>query len=264
MKTKMITLVSCAALVAGLSISPAVLASNSTEVAKALAGTAVLELPAKAASLVAKASPEDKQNVAAAAVKAAIGLSPSAAVAVVSAVARETPAVAPVAAVTAATLQHKRIDLFTKATVAAAPTEASKIVAALIKEFPQDYGVVAVAAAQSAPSAGREILAAVAEYVPALQASIQNAIAGFGANDGNLPIQAILLQSYDQAVTSGAVASAKVSTALAPTTSATSGGPSLSPTVINAPFTPPTGPITTIDPSQTAPQAPGGRNYSSP
>jgi hypothetical protein len=256
--TKIISLTGCAALIAGLAIAPAALASNSADATKALAGSTVLELPGKAADLVAKASAADKQNVAAATVKAAIGLNPSAVIDIVSAVARENPATAPVAAVTAAILQHKRIDQIAKAAVAAAPSQAAKIVAALIKEFPRDYGVIAIAAAEGAPSAGREILAVVAQHVPALQTYIQGAMAGFAANDGNLPIQAILMQSYNQAVTAGAAVSAP-----APTVSATTGTPSLSPTVINAPFTPPTAPIITIGPGQTMPQVPGGR-YASP
>jgi hypothetical protein len=257
MKTiKMIGLVNSAVLIAGLAISPAALASNSTDAAKALAGSTALELPAKAADLVAKASAADRQNVAAAAVKEAFELNPSATVAVVAAVARENPATAPVAAVTAVTLQHKRMDQITKAAVAAAPSQATKIVAALIKVFPREYGVIAVAAAQGAPSAGREILSVVAEYVPAMQTYIQSAIAA--ANDGNLPIQAILTQSYNLAVSSGAVVPAPT-----PTTSA-GDTPSLSPTVISTPFTPPPNPIITIGPGQTTNQVPGGRKYSSP
>ena len=65
-------------LVAGLAVGPAVLASDSADVTKALAGSTALELPAKAANLVAKASAADKKNVAVAAVKAAVALNPSA------------------------------------------------------------------------------------------------------------------------------------------------------------------------------------------
>ena len=101
--------------------------------------------------------------------------------------ARENPAAAPVAAVTAATLQPKRIAQIAKAAVAAAPSEAAKIVAALIKEFPQDYGVIAIAAADGSPSSGRAILGVVAEYVPALQSSIEGATAKFAANNGAIP-----------------------------------------------------------------------------
>jgi hypothetical protein len=258
--TKMTSLVSSAVLIAGLAISPAAIASNSPEVAKALAGSTAFELPSKASSLVAKATSTDKQNVAAAAVKEAIGVNASAAIAIVTTVARENPSTAPIVAVTAATLQHKRIDQITKAAVSAAPSEVTQIVAAMIKAFPRDYGTIAVAAAEGAPSAGREILAVVAEHIPALQTYIQNAMAGFAANQGDLPIQAILTQSYSQAVSSSAAGS--VVSAPAPTASDSS--PSISPVIISAPFTPPTGTIITIGPGQTTNQVPGGRKYSSP
>jgi hypothetical protein len=256
--TKMINLVSSAVLIAGLAISPAAIALNSADVAKALAGSTALELPAKASSLVTQAAAADKQIVAAVAVKEAIRLNSSAAIAIVATVARENPGTAPIAAVTAATLQHKRIDQITKAAVAAAPSEVSKIVAAMIKAFPRDYGTIAVAAAEGAPTAGREILAVVADSIPSLQTYIQTAVAGFAANQGNLPIQAILTQSYSQAVSSsGSVVSAPAPTAADET-------PSISPTVISAPFTPPPFTITTIGPGQTTNQVPGGRKYSSP
>jgi hypothetical protein len=258
-KTWMIGLMSAVTWIAGLVNSPAALASNSPDVPKALADATVLELPAKAASLVAGAPAADQQNVAIAVVKAAIGLKPSSAVNIVSALARENPVAAPVAAVTAATLQHKRIDQITKAAVAAAPVEVAKIVAALIKEFPKDYGVIAVAAAEAAPSAGREILAVVGECVPVLRSYIQRATAKFAANDGNVPVQVILIQSYNEAATSGAV-SAKTPPTLTATASATDGAASLSPATIDAPYAPPPVPTPNIVPRQTT----GGRNYSSP
>ncbi|MGA2541428.1 MAG: hypothetical protein ABSG78_07670 [Verrucomicrobiota bacterium] len=228
MRNKVISLMSGLSLVAGLAVGPAVLASDSADVTKALAGSTALELPAKAANLVAKASAADKKNVAVAAVKAAVALNPSAATDIVSAVARENPAMAPVAAVTAATLQHKQIGLIAKAAAAAAPSEAGKIVAALIKEFPKDYGVIAIAAAEGAPSAGREILAVVAEYVPALQALIQGAT----ANNGNVAVLAII----SQALASGFAVSTTVPQ---PTQPAAPIIPSLSaPVITPAPFVP--------------------------
>jgi len=274
MKTRIISLMNGMALIALLAVSPATLASDSADVTKALAGATALELPAKAASLVAKASPADKQNVAVAVVKAAIGVNPTAAVVIVSAVARENPDMAPVSAVTAATLQPKLIEQITKAAVAAAPSQAARIVAALIKEFPKDYGVIAIAGDESAPLAGRDILGVVADYVPALQPAIQGATAGFAANDGNVPVQAILSQSYNQALASGAVTTIRIPATLAPATLASSSAapsgvtaplvrPMLSSPVLGPPFTPVTT-ITNIGPGQTMPQQPGGRNYSSP
>jgi len=195
MKNKMFNWAAGVALIAGLAVSPSALASDSADFTKALSNSPLLERPAKAAGLVTQASAADKQSVAAAVVKAAVALNPSSASDIVSAVARDNPAVAPVAAVTAATLQPKRLGPIAKAAVAAAPSEAANIVAALIKAFPKDYSLIAVAAAEAAPSAGREILLAVADSVPSLQTFIQGAIAGFSANDANLPVQAILSQA---------------------------------------------------------------------
>jgi hypothetical protein len=288
MKANITRVISNMALIAGLAVSLTALASNSADVTKILAGSTALELPAKAANLVAKASAADKQNVAIAVVKAAIRINPSAAVAIVSAVARENPATAAVAAVTAAILQHKRLDLITKAAAAAAPSEAAKIVAALIREFPQSYGIIAIAAAEGAPAAGREILAVVADYVPALQSGIQSAITSFAAN-GNVPVQAILSQSYNNALTSGtqvmfqvpstllsqndnqvlalnpgAATSTKSPITLSQTTPTTTVRPTLSPPTLGPPYQPIPGPVTNIGPGQITVQQPGGTNYSAP
>jgi hypothetical protein len=129
-------------------------------------------------------------------------------------VAHEYPAAAPVAAVTATTIQHKQIGLIAKAAAAAAPSEAARIVAALIKEFPQDYGTIATAAADGAPNAGQEILNVVADYVPALQPTIHSAATNFAANNGSVPVQAILTQSYTHALNSGAAVSTQIPPAL--------------------------------------------------
>jgi hypothetical protein len=242
MTNKINNLVSSVALIAGLAVSPCAFASSSSaDVSKDLAGSTAQELPVKAAGLVTKASSADKQDVAVAVVKAAIGMNPAVAVAIVSDIVRENPATAPVVAVTAITLQHKRIGLITKAAAAAAPSQAAKIVAALIKEFPRDYGVIALAVSEGAPRAGREILAVVAEYVPALQPYIQATLANYASTDGNVPIQAILSQSYNQALASGVVMSmvpssgAAKGATYAQTTSTASGAPTFSPPILSNP-----------------------------
>ena len=171
--------------------------------------------------------------------------------------------VAPVAAVTAATLDPKQIEQITKAAVAAAPSQAGKIVAALIKEFPKDYGLIAISAADGAPSAGQEILSAVANYVPALHPGIQSATAKFSANSGNIPVQTILSQSYNEAVASGVPASTLVAPLTLPVNTATA-AQSVAPPTIGPPYTPITQPINNIGPGQITPQQPGGRNYASP
>jgi len=227
-------------LIAGLAISPCVIASSSIDASKELAGSTAQELPAKAAQLVTKASATEKQDVAAAVVKAAIELNPASVLSVVSAMSRENPATAPVVAVNAVTLQHKRIGIITRAAAAAAPSQASKIAAALIKEFPRDYGVIALAVSEGAPKSGREILAVVAEYVPALQPYIQATLANFAATDGNVPMQAILSQSYNQALASGIVLTATPNAAVRGVTYSASspsisGGAAFSPPVLSGP-----------------------------
>jgi hypothetical protein len=170
-------------------------------------------------------------------------------------VARDNPSTAPVAAVTAATLQHKLLGLIANAAVAAAPSQAGKIVAALIKEFPKEYSLIAVAASEAAPSFGREILKAVADNVPALQPAIQGAIAMFAANDSNIPVLAILSQSNIPSTPSAAPV------ALTPLMITVSAPPSLAPPTFGVPFTP----VTTINNNVTVQnQAPGGRPYGAP
>ena len=276
MTNKLNNLISSLALIAGLAVTPFLLASDTADVSKDLAGSTAQELPAKAAGLVAKASAADKQFLAAAVVKAAVGLNPSIVVAIVSSVARENPTTAPVAAVTAATLQHKRIGLIAKAAAVAAPSEAAKIVAALIKEFPRDYGIIALAAAEGAPKAGREILAAVADTVPSLQPYIQATMANFTAANGDVPIQAILSQSYNQAVASGVVMpptllsdSAAKASAYSQTTPIVSGVPTfsppiLSPPVLGAPFTSTNGVINYTNGSGTVSNEAAGTRYATP
>jgi hypothetical protein len=251
MKTKIQNLLSILAVSGGLVASQSVMANQTPDFAKTLAGTSVVEMPAKAASLVGKSS-ADKQN-AVAVVKAAIGLTPSATPGIVSAIARENPTVAPAISVAAATLQHKQLDLIAKAAVAAAPAQAAKIVAALIKEFPKDYSVIAISAAEADPSAGREILAVVAEYVPSLQASIQIAIAGIDPS-GVVSVSAVLSASP--------VADATP----APQSISGPAAPSLSLPTIGAPYANVPVTVVTVTPTQTKGEAPGSRpvTYPSP
>lgn len=203
MKTNVTYFLGRLGLAVGLMVGPFTHAFNPAAISKDLAGASVLEMPAKAAALVSQAKLPEKQDVTAAVVKAALGLNPSASVAIVAAISRENPSSASIAAVTAATLDHKRIALIAKAAANAAPTMATQIVDALIKEFPQDYGTIAVAASEGAPDSGGAILAIVADYVPALQAPIKQATAAFSSSGGNVPVQAVLSQSYSQAVESG-------------------------------------------------------------
>ena len=222
--------------------SQPLMAGEPVDYTKILTGTSIMELPAKAASLVAKAGVQQEQkSVTIAVVKAAVQLNPTAAAAVVGAISRAEPEMAPVAAVTAAVLQHKQLGLITKAAAGAVPAQAAKIVAALIKEFPSSYAVIAIAASEGAPKAGKEVLAVVADYVPAVQAGINSAVASFSSSQA-LPVQAILNQAVSQ---SGVAVPAEV-------------------LPLGPPPTPIPPPVATISPSQTIPQAPGARSNASP
>jgi hypothetical protein len=194
MKNKMINLGAGMVLMAGLVVAPSTFAFDSAALTKSLVASPVSERTATAADLVSKASAADKQAVAQAVVKAAIGLNASAAGDIVSMIAKQNPSLASIVAVTAATLQPKQLGVITKAAVTAAPSEVANIVAALIKSSPKNYSVIADAAAEAAPSSSREILAAVAANVPNLQTLIQGAVAGYAMSDVNLPVQMILNQ----------------------------------------------------------------------
>lgn len=269
-------------LLSGFLISPVLFASDSVDVTKSLAGSTALELSGNAANLVASAAPAQRNDVAVAVVRTAVGMNPGAVVAIVSAVVREDPASAPAVAVSATVLQPRRVGLIAKAAVAAAPAQAAKVVAALIKQFPQNYGIIAAAAAEGAPLSGREILAAVGESIPALKAPIQDLSSHFAANT-SLPVQTVLSQSYDQAINAGATVALLTSidsaagassvakpvayapaAPTAPLSLPTVSGPSVSGPILGPPFTGSNPSPTTYSPSQTTVEQSGGRNYASP
>ncbi len=282
MNNKFMTVISAVTLISGLTISPAAFALDTAQVNRALAGSTVLELPVKAASLVSQASPAEKSQMAAAAVKAALSISPSAVVSVVSAMSRQTPSTAPVVAVTASAMQHRRLAEIAKAASTAAPAQAAEIVSALIKQYPQDYGVIAKAAAEGAPIFSRQILAMVGEQIPALKKSIQAAVAKTADKTSPASVQDILMESYNEALNAGVsvtplllvgttvTAGASAIDAGSPTTPdgvANGGrpvsGPVVAPPVLGPPYTQPSGRQTVYTPSDTVPQSPGGR-YASP
>lgn len=108
---------------------------------KSLSGVRAPELPAKAASLVAKAKGTDQEPTTVAVVKSAIGVNPASAAPVVGAIAHAAPKMASVAAATAVSLQPKQAAAIARAAASAAPTEAEKIAAAMTKESPT-YGAL--------------------------------------------------------------------------------------------------------------------------
>ena len=147
-----------------------------------LAAVPAAELPAKAADLVLQAKPRHRQATTVNVVKAAVGINPAAAPAVVGAIARAVPGMASVAAGAAAAEQPKQASVIAKAAAAAAPSQAGKIVVAVCRAVPNEYRNIAIAVSQVAPGAGKEIVNAVAAALPDPKPYIEKALAGYGGN----------------------------------------------------------------------------------
>ena len=150
------------------------------------------ELPSKAAELVAAAKVKDQAKITADVVKAAIGLNPAAAAAIVGAIAARTPAVAAIAAATAARLLPKQAAALAQIAATAAPKLAGKIVEAVCKAVPRDFLAIAEAVAAVVPGAAREILLGVAAALPALRNAITDILAHY--KDKTLPSVSQLLR----------------------------------------------------------------------
>ena len=89
-----------------------------------LSAVSLSELPAKSAALVTKADAKNRVEATIDVVKAAVGLNPAAAVAIVGAIAKSVPEMASVAAGTAVTLVPDQAVAIARAAAAAAPSEA--------------------------------------------------------------------------------------------------------------------------------------------
>lgn len=142
------------------------------------------ELPAKSAELVSQADSKNRIEATANVVKAAVGLNPAAAAAIVGTIAQSTPEMASVAAATAVTLVPEQALAIARAAAAAAPSQAGKIVEAVCRIVPSAYQVVANAVAEVAPGQGKAILAGVSAAIPALQEPIGKVLA---ASTGSTP-----------------------------------------------------------------------------
>jgi hypothetical protein len=140
------------------------------------------ELPAKAADVVQHAKNRERTDVTVEVVKAALGINPAAAPAVVGAIASAVPTVASVAAGVAASEQPKQAPAIAKAAAAAAPAQARRIVLAVCRAVPNAYRDIAVAVSQAVPTANKEILSAVSAAIPGLKPYIEQALIGYGGN----------------------------------------------------------------------------------
>ncbi len=203
------------------------------------------ELPAKSAELVLQADAKNRLETAANVVKAAVGLNPAAAAAIVGTIAQSAPEAASVAAATAATLVPDQAAAIARAAAAAAPSEAGKIVEAVSRVIPSAFKVVANAVAGVAPGEGKAILAGLSAAIPSLQEPIAKIVASSGA--GNPSVSDVL----------GQVSSV-------PMTSGLNGSSVITPALTFGPPTVPTPPGPTLNPGNGGQVPMGGRNYSGP
>ena len=151
--------------------------------------------PGKAADLVSQAKARDRKATTINVVKAALGINPAAAPAIVGAIARAVPEMAAVAAGAAAAEQPKQAAAIAKAAAAAAPSQAGAIVGAVCRAVPNQYQAIAIAVSQAAPDAGQEIINALTSAVPGLKPSIEKVLAGYG---GTVPSVAVTLDQAAQ------------------------------------------------------------------
>jgi len=148
------------------------------------------ELPVRVVGLVRHAKARDRKDMTIGAVKAALGLNPAAATAVVGSIARAAPAMAAVAAETAAAEQPKQAAEIALAAAAADHSAAAAIVIGVCRAVPAQYESVAVAVSQAVPGSVKEILQAVGTAEPDLKVPIDQVVAQY---NGYLPSVALVL-----------------------------------------------------------------------
>ena len=144
-----------------------------------LKSVTLAELPGQAAALVAAADTKSQAKTAVDVVKAAVGLNPAAAPAIVASICASTPSVAAIVAATAAGLLPQQAAYLAQVAAAAAPKMAGKIVEAVCKIAPDDYKAVADAVASVVPDASREILEGVVAALPGLKDAIDSALTNY-------------------------------------------------------------------------------------
>ena len=228
-------------------------AAGEPAVAGAFAGvlTAVTsaELPAKSAELVAQADAKNLKQTTLDVVRAAVGLNPAAAPAIVSSIGQSTPTMAATAAATAISLVPNQAVVIARAAAAAAPGQAGAIVEAICRVLPASYQAVASAVAEVVPGAGKEILAAIVAALPELKNAVTQTVASY---NGNTPSVGTVLMQVAQ------VESSVTSSVPAPPVSLPR-GPS-----VGAPLVPISSTPVVLDPGSGGTVPTGGRGYSSP
>jgi hypothetical protein len=153
------------------------------------------ELPQRVVALVRHAKPQERQTTTIVAVKAALGLNPAAATAVVGAIARALPDLASLAAETAAADQPKQAPEIALAAAAGAHSAAADIVVGVCRSVPAQYESVALAVSSAAPKSGKEILKAITVVQPGLKQGIDSVVSGYG---GRVPSVALVLAQAQQ------------------------------------------------------------------
>jgi hypothetical protein len=252
-------LLSAAFLVAGNSFAKDAPKANPFN--KVLTAVPAAELPAKAADLVSQAKARDRQATTVNVVKAALGINPAAAPAIVGAIARAVPELASVAAGTAAAEQPKQAAAIAQAAAAGAPSQAGAIVGAVCRAVPNEYRDIALGVSQAVPGAGREIMDAVGAALPELKFSIQRVLAGYG---GSVPSVAVLLDEAAK-VSPAAVAAQSAYPTAGPTLGAPMVGvPMARGPAAGPPYIPLTSTPTNVTSGASGQVPSGGRNYAAP
>jgi transcription termination factor NusB len=256
--------------VIGLSAYTASAADTTNPYREQLSRVSAAELPPKSADLIKNAKSRERTATAINVVKAAVGINPAAAPAIVGAIARAVPDMAATAAGTAAAEQPRQASVITKAAVAAAPSKAGKIVITVCRAVPNEYVAIAVAAAQAAPDSAKEIVEAVATALPELKASIEKALAGYKtlpsvqivlSDAARIALASTSQQTAPTTVTAqgATVAASGRTAATTPANPSAARGPSIGP-----PYIPLSGTPGNVTPSTSGDVPTGGRNYAAP
>ena len=162
-----------------------------------LKASAASELGAVAARMVAKAPAESRVLLTRRVVTTAFELRPMAAVQVVASVAQAVPEAAAAAAGAVAASKPDSAVAVTREAVQRAPAQVRAIVAAVSKEAATKYKGIGLAAVEALPGATADILAGLAEGVPALQPLFDRVKAN-AANDGRPLTVAQAVTEVDQ------------------------------------------------------------------
>ena len=142
---------------------------------KVLSSVPAPEMPAKAAALVARAKPEQRQALAVSLVQAGVALAPATAPDLTGAIVRQAPSAAAEVAAAAATLQPTAVLEIARVAASSAPAYSGDIVAAICKIFPALYGDVAVQVAAAAPAGQQAILDGLLRALPSLKPFVDRA-----------------------------------------------------------------------------------------